>query len=155
MRTVFTATILMLLFAGNNVRAADRGMGVGVIIGEPTGICAVNRVNESNSLAAAIAWSLTGNSSLHLHIDDLFHKNDLWVLPFYYGGGIRLLLVEDSEDEDDKRTTRLGIRLPLGINYQFDPYPIDAFFEVVPIIGLLPDTDFDLNAAVGVRFYFE
>ena len=154
MRTTFTTILLLLLFAGNFVLAANNEMGVGIIVGEPTGICAVNKMNDSNSLAAAIAWSLTGNSSLHLHIDDLFHRDDLLALPFYYGGGIRVLLVENSENEDDNRTTHLGIRLPLGVIYQFDPHPIDAFFEVVPVFDLHPDTDFDINAAVGVRYYF-
>ncbi len=154
MRTTLTTAILMLLIAGSTVKAADSGMGAGFIIGEPTGICAVNKMNDSNSLAAAVAWSLTGNSSLHLHIDDLFFRNDLLALPFYYGGGIRVLLVENGENEDENRATRLGVRLPLGVTYQFKPHPIDMFFEVVPIFDLLPGTDFDLNAAVGVRYYF-
>ena len=77
------------------------------------------------------------------------------MLPFYYGGGIRVLLVENGENADDNRTTHFGIRLPLGVTYQCEPYPLDAFFEVVPVFDLLPATGFDLNAAVGVRYYFD
>jgi hypothetical protein len=152
MKAISATAILLLLFTGNVARAAN-SMGVGVIIGEPTGICAVKNISDSNSLAAALAWSLDSNSSLHLHADYLFHRNDLLPLPFYYGIGGRVKLVEDNNN--DETDAHIGLRIPLGVTYLFPDYPVDCFFEIVPLFDLLPGTDFDLNAAIGIRYYFQ
>ena len=53
--------------------------------------------------------------------------------------------------QDEKR---FGIRFPLGINLYIAEAPIDIFFEIVPILNLAPKTDLDLNAALGIRYYF-
>ena len=41
----------------------------------------------------------------------------------------------------------------VGLSYMFADAPFDLFVEIVPILDLVPDTDFDLNAAIGVRWY--
>ncbi len=68
-------------------------------------------------------------------------------LPLYFGGGLRFI---DREKKDDK----LGIRIPVGIEYLFENVPLGAFFELVPIFDLTPDTDFDFEAGIGIRFFF-
>ncbi len=151
MKTTLTTAILVLLFAGSTARATG-STGIGVIIGEPTGICAVKKISDSNSLAAALAWSLDSNSSMHLHVDYLFQRNDLLPLPFYFGIGGRVKLVEDNNNNESD--AHIGLRIPLGVTYQFTDYPVDCFFELVPLFDLLPGTGFDLNAAIGIRYYF-
>jgi len=47
----------------------------------------------------------------------------------------------------------LGVRVPFGLTYLFAKSPFDIFAEIVPILDLVPDTDFGLNGAIGVRFY--
>ena len=54
------------------------------------------------------------------------------------------------ENADDD----IGIRIPIGLSYMFGDDPFDIFVEVVPILDLVPDTDFDLNAAIGFRWFF-
>jgi hypothetical protein len=31
---------------------------------------------------------------------------------------------------------------------------LDFFFELVPILDLAPSTDFGMNAAIGIRYFF-
>jgi hypothetical protein len=31
---------------------------------------------------------------------------------------------------------------------------VDVFLEIVPLVDLAPDTDFELNASVGARWFF-
>jgi hypothetical protein len=150
MRTALITSIMLFLLAGNVARA-NGNTGVGIIIGEPTGICAVKKMSDTNSLAAALAWSLDGKSSLHLHADYLFHRNDLLPLPFYYGIGGRVKLVEDNKN--DETDAYIGLRVPLGVTYLFPDFPIDCFLEIVPLFDLLPGTGLDLNAAIGIRYY--
>ena len=42
----------------------------------------------------------------------------------------------------------------MGIEYLFAEKPMDLFFEVVPIIDVTPRTELNMNAAVGVRYFF-
>ena len=51
-------------------------------------------------------------------------------------------------------TNKLGIRIPVGIEYLFGNVPLGAFFELVPILNLRPDTEFDFEAGIGIRFFF-
>ena len=55
-----------------------------------------------------------------------------------------------GENKDDK----LGARIPVGLEYLFEDIPLGAFFELVPVLNLTPDTDFDLEAGAGIRFFF-
>jgi hypothetical protein len=68
-------------------------------------------------------------------------------LPLYYGIGGRLVLRGDGED------LGLGARVPLGAGYIFEEAPVELFLEVVPVLELAPDTDLDMDAALGARIY--
>ena len=105
---------------------------------------------ESTAFDGAIAWSFGKEDALHLHADMLMHNPDLIAvtqgsLPIYYGLGVRIKLEEKS---------KLGVRIPVGLAYQFVKAPFDLFLEIVPLLDLVPATDFGLNAAIGVRYYF-
>jgi len=90
---------------------------------------------------------------LYLHGDYLWHRYELdpeefeGTLPYYFGVGCRVLLHEGND-------SRLGVRLPIGLDYLFEGGRFDVFIEVAPVLDLVPDTDFDLSGGVGARFYF-
>lgn len=124
--------------------------GIGVMLGEPTGISVKSWNNELSAFDIGAAWSLSGrNEAIHLHADYLFHSwfNDVdtGMLAFYYGIGGRIIFSDDAT---------AGIRIPLGLNYVFENAPFDLFVEAVPILDLTPDTEFAGNGAVGIRYYF-
>jgi len=48
----------------------------------------------------------------------------------------------------------LGVRIPVGLAYEFANHPFDIFVEIVPILDITPDTDFDFEGAIGARYYF-
>lgn len=145
---------------GHLVQAQDRGFGLGIVVGEPTGISLKSWQGRTTALDAALAWSFAGNDFVQLHGDYLSHnfsllKVEQGQLPFYYGigGRIKLINIDNKRgDRDDK--TRIGVRIPLGLAYLFEKVPLDLFIEVVPILDLVPETAFDLNAAIGVRYFF-
>ena len=66
-------------------------------------------------------------------------------LPFYFGIGGRLKFSTD---------VILGVRVPLGLAYIFADEPFDVFLEIVPILDVLPKTDFTIGAAIGGRYFF-
>ena len=150
---------------GLTAAASMEGVGLGAIIGEPTGITLKKWVNETQAFDAAAGWSFSDYDSFHFHADYLFHNFEVFDLsgnpnagrlPLYAGIGGRIKL-RDHHDHPhhDHDHDRLGIRVPLGIAYLMHENPIEFFAELVPVLDVAPDTDFDLNIAAGVRFYIK
>jgi hypothetical protein len=46
------------------------------------------------------------------------------------------------------------VRIPLGAEYRLEGGSLGAFAELVPIMNLTPDTEFDLEGGIGIHFYF-
>jgi len=51
--------------------------GLGVILGEPTGLSAKVFQGNNRAFALGAAWSFGNEASLHLHADYLIHRFDL------------------------------------------------------------------------------
>lgn len=150
---------LVISFFGVMVSsAAAEKFGLGIIQGDPTGLSGKFWLSNQQAIAGGVAWSFRKGGTLHLHGDYIFHhdlsgevKGDLQkglktAHPYlYYGVGGRL---------KDEIQDRISVRFPIGLTTQFNNAPIDAFIEIVPLLDLAPATEFDLNAAIGARFYF-
>jgi hypothetical protein len=156
-RQIAIACLLASSFC-TGVRAQDHGIGIGIIVGEPTGLSAKAWTGGITAFDFAAAWSFSHGSALHLHGDFLLHRFDLiqvdpGTLPLYYGIGARLKFRDESGG--DNEDARFGMRIPVGLAYLFDDAPLDVFVEVVPLLDLAPDTEFTLNASIGIRYFFE
>lgn len=148
--TIYILSFLLIL-CGHAV-AEDRGFGLGVILGEPTGISGKYWVTSNIAVDGAAAWSFASDDGVQLHADVLYHKFDLFnvktgKLPIYFGAGARIKFTIDDDN-------RFGMRVPVGIDYIFENVPLDIFFELVPIIDFAPSTKFAFNGGVGVRYFF-
>lgn len=148
--TILAATCLLV--AAGAAGATNFKAGLGIVVGEPTGISFKYNMNDENAIDAAAAWSLSGDNDLHLRADYIYHRYDVITvkkgrLPLFFGVGGR---VEFRENADD----RVGIRFPIGLDYYFAGSPFDVFVEVVPVLEVAPDTEFDLEGALGGRFWF-
>ncbi|MEX0772955.1 MAG: hypothetical protein WD038_07290 [Balneolales bacterium] len=145
--------VLPLTVQQAHSQVRDGNLGLGVVVGDPTGITAKLWLDDLNALAGTAAWSFRGNTSLQLNADYLRHNFDhidlnRGSMAFYYGLGGRLLAREGNRDD------RFGVRVPFGLSYFFANDPIEIFAEVVPILDIVPGTDFTSNSGVGVRYYF-
>ncbi len=132
------------------LEAQDRGFGLGVILGEPTGVSFKKWVGRREAFDVAVAWSFEGEGAIHIHADYLFHNFRLFHvekgnLVFYYGIGTRVKTVQK---------TQVGVRIPLGLSYLFEKDPVEIFFELGPIMNLTPKTLFRMTTGIGVRYYF-
>lgn len=133
-------------------QSTDGLTGVGIILGEPTGLAGHYFLTENTALAAGLAWSFSGSNRLHIHIDYQINNFDLisvehGKLSFYYGIGGRIQIRENRDD-------KLGVRIPLGLNYFFAEGPFSVFIEAVPVLDLVPGTDFGANGGLGFRYHF-
>ncbi|NNE43848.1 MAG: hypothetical protein HKN12_06550 [Gemmatimonadetes bacterium] len=152
-RAVMLAAALAVAASAPAAQAdGDHGpVGLGVILGEPTGVSLKIWLDGRNAFAGAAAWSFADEAALHIHGDYLWHffnrvDIDPGRLPLYIGVGGRI----KTADKDDL----VGVRVPFGATYILDDAPVDIFLELVPLMDIAPDTEFRLNAAVGARFYF-
>jgi hypothetical protein len=157
MRRLLLSLLLLLCI---NAHAQRSGFGAGIMVGDPTGLAFKAWMGGDRAIAGGLAWSFVDEGYFHAHADLLFHKMDLITvgrgqLPLYFGPGLRLRTWGDGNDRNDNDgRTDIGVRFPVGLAYLFDGAPVDVFLEVVPTLDLIPRTDFDLDAAIGARYWF-
>ena len=142
--------ILTFSFILSTAALAGEEIGIGVIVGEPTGLSGKMWMSNNTAIDLGLAWSFSGENTFHIHGDYLWHNFSLinvekGKLPLYFGVGARARFGTD---------TQFGIRFPVGLAYLFKQAPIDIFLEFAPIMDLIPDTKFDFNGAIGARFFF-
>lgn len=148
---VLTIFLSLSLITITKAQQAGEGVGIGFMVGEPTGLSLKSWTGGNNAFDVGLAWSLGRYDAVNIHADYLWHNYDLFnevesgALPFYYGIGGRVILADDD--------AVIGARIPVGLNYLFDDSPIGLFLEIAPIINLAPETDFDVDGGLGVRFY--
>jgi len=162
MKCKIVAAILIGLIA-TSVFAQDNKLGLGLIVGEPTGLSVKYWLDDEHAVDGTAAWSFWDGDGFQLHSDFLWHNFDLLddpggldgKLPVYYGVGARLTFRDDEGRHEDTDHTVFGIRAPLGLSYLFDGKPFDVFLEIAPILDLTPDVELNFSIALGMRFYLK
>jgi len=135
---------------------SHRGFGLGIIVGDPSGLSAKSWLSDNTAVDAAAAWSVWGNyQAIYVHADFLLHNFGLFKvssagLPLYYGVGGRIKLAGDENHQHE----RIGVRVPVGTSYLFGEYPINLLLEVAPLLELVPSTTFGWNSGIGAECYF-
>lgn len=155
---LFTVFLGLMMILAKPVIAQDHGFGMGIILGEPTGLSAKAWTSSDNAFDFALAWSFKdyhhndnhNDGSALLQADYVWHFfNAISVssgkLPIYVGIGARVVLADDPS---------FGVRIPVGIDYLFADAPIDVFLELVPILDLSPESDFGVGGGLGIRYWF-
>jgi hypothetical protein len=151
---------VIYIFSGSSY-AQDHGFGLGIIIGEPTGISAKLWTSPRNAFDFGVGWSFGGDritnnnvhngSRFHFHMDYLWHSFNAIRseerFPLYYGIGGR---INSGAGYDSS----FGVRGVFGIAWLPRSTPLDVFFEVVPVLQLVRSTGFGLDAGLGARYYF-
>jgi hypothetical protein len=159
------ALLLMTLLAGSaHAQAVEKGsFGVGLVIGEPTGVSAKLYLDDDNAVQAAAGSAFVGGG-LQVHADYLWHpwileERDSFTLPAYVGPGARFIYYQQGRDGED--FVAIGARAVAGIVFDFKEIPLDVFVEVAGVVEykFAPVEDekgwgLALNAGLGARYYF-
>jgi len=137
----------------------DKGtLGIGIIVGEPTGISARLYLKDDQAIQAAIGGSFIGGG-IQFHADYVFHPfilqtRESFVLATYLGPGVRF--IQYSTGRNDSYLA-IGLRGVGGLLFDFKE-PLDAFVEVAGVLeyGFADGKHggIALNAGAGVRYYF-
>jgi hypothetical protein len=146
------ASAALALSASAAPAAATRGIGAGLMLGEPTGGTLKLWVDQDEAWVFGFGVSFLRDPSFQaqadyvLHIFEIGRELGVPQMPVYAGLGGRLNGPEDGKLE-------AGIRLPVGISYFFEKDQVEVFAELVPVLNLAPELRGDLNFGVGLRFY--
>jgi hypothetical protein len=134
----------------------DKGFGVGVMVGAPTGLSAKYHLTAPLAIAGGIGFSdewRGHDDGVHLHMDVLWHPvtlltNPTMALPLYIGVGGRILDHDRRYWDNDGRfyyygddDTHVGIRAPFGLVMDFQRIPLDVFFELALVMDVIVSDD--------------
>ncbi len=150
MKKVAFALVIFGCLAGLSFAESNHNIGLGIILGEPTGISFKIWNRQTVAFDAGAAWSIVDEKHFQVHGDLLFHNFGLFRvetgrMALYYGIGARVWFATD---------TIVSLRVPVGLSYEFEKTPIELFLEVVPMLDLIPSTEVGMGGAVGFRYYF-
>jgi hypothetical protein len=148
-----------------SAQAVEKGsLGVGIVIGEPTGVCAKMYLEDDQAIQAALGFTFV-SGGFHVHADYVFHpwileEREAFTLPAYIGPGVRVMQHRAGRDADDD--FRIGPRAVIGMLFDFKEIPLDVFVEVAGIVELrfgssddnVNGLGFALNGGLGGRYYF-
>lgn len=151
---LFAAFCIMILLP-ISISAKEKGpVGVGLVVGSPSGLSLAWRMDDINTIQAAFAWSFMNNPGVSATADYLFHFDDVLTIdkitiPLYAGLGVKLdlPLVENT-------IFGLGLRIPLGARWVFTEVPLELFLEIAPGMRFIPESAFDFGFCFGGRWYF-
>ncbi len=150
MKKYFLGLIMALFLISSQVNAQDSGFGIGMVIGDPTGISIKGWINDVNAVDASVSWSFYKAGFFNVTADYVWHFDVIPVikgkLPLYVGPGASIGIGNDFW---------IGARVPVGLNYMFEGAPVDIFVEIVPVLNLFPGTYFHFNGGIGARFFFK
>ena len=162
-RSCYAVLALCLFLAVQGSVAQESGFGLGVIIGEPTGISAKLWTSSVNAFDFGLGWSIggdrigkyegdyNGKSRVHFHMDYLWHSFDAIHsserFPLYYGFGGRM---NSGAGYDGS----VAVRGVFGIAWLPHNTSIDVFLELVPSLQLTSSTGFAIDAGIGARYFF-
>jgi hypothetical protein len=161
--SLYASIAFFLFISAAGAMAQERPFGLGVIVGEPTGISAKLWVSSINALDFGLGWSYGGDringyngvydggSRVHFHMDYLWHWFDAIRsterFPLYSGIGARI-------NTGGGYNSSAAVRGVLGIAWLPRQTPIDVFLELVPSLQVVPSTGFGIDAGLGARYFF-
>jgi hypothetical protein len=152
---------------------ANKTFGLGLELGEPTGVNGKYFVSPSHALDFGLGAMYAGyyyGDGFHIYGDYLFHPASLasteaFELPFYIGPGVRYWNFSYCfQGLCNYGGSAIGIRVPIGISFDFNNVPLDIFIQVVPVLDFLTGDyynrygnreHFGVDLSLGVRYWFK
>ena len=157
MRYAFLVLVCFCMIQTHDSWAQTKNWGIGLRLGDPTGVTAKKYMGASNALELALGSDYRGGG-LEFLAHYLFHFpiNDAPGLDWYYGFGVQ---IEDDHLDDRDRgrddQTEFGADGVIGLEFTFAQDRLSAFMEGILFLELVDDPfDLELDAGIGLRYNF-
>jgi hypothetical protein len=157
-------------FGGGGSSYQSNGkFGLGIELGAPSGFNGKFFLSSSTALNFGVGWLYDNyyrdGDGFHLYLDHLWHpvsltENATFKLPFYVGVGGRFWSFDDRDDRFDDRFSAVGLRVPLGLAFDFNNVPLDIFVQLTFVVDVFFGDYRDrfgphFEGSVGVRYWFD
>lgn len=156
-------------FNGGSDFVSNGQFGLGLELGEPTGLNGKLFLNPNQAIDFGIGeiyHHYYAGDGLHLYLDYLWHpkmlvKAEPFNLGFYIGVGGRIWFFDyDNAGRHDAEA--FGVRMPIGVTFDFNSVPLDVFVQFVPTLDFFRRYDgpnghdiyLDVDFSVGIRYWF-
>lgn len=141
----------LVMMAG--LAGAEPRLGVGVSVGDPTGLSLGWRGNAWSGAQAGLGYD---DGGFDVHADYLQTVTILEPfrrvqVPLYVGAGAGF---ETGQAGWLGESSEASLRVPVGASLLFDRVPIELFAQGVPTVRVVPDTAFGVDLGLGARWYF-
>lgn len=162
---------------GGSLRSfsANKTFGLGLELGQPTGLTGKYFLSDSNALDFGVGYIYHsyryGDDGLHLYADYLWHPATLvsaepFELPFFIGVGGRFWDFDYCRARNDCGWggSALGVRIPLGIAFDFNRVPLDIALNIVPVLDFVRGDYYDrygdrahfgIDVSIAIRYWFK
>ncbi|GAB1482981.1 hypothetical protein MASR2M78_17970 [Treponema sp.] len=162
----FLLGLLFTLASTEAIRAEALGrpFSVGLASGSPSGLWLAYDVAPSWGFQGLMAWDLVSPGGPTLSLDALRYlgtdPTTLSVFPSrrfspYLGLGLKAtFLVGDGRYGLSAARSGYTLRLPLGLRWSIGYSAFEALVELGPGLRLYPESDFELDAVLGLRYRF-
>lgn len=145
--------LIFIIFLFLSAFAKGEEIGIGGVLGAPTGVSAHKRLSQDNNLVGALSYNTSRYRGFQIHADYLWDNKfsiDIGKTPWgvYYGAGGRAIFISSGDDKDK---LNLGIRGPVGIFYYLDDPKIVLFGELAPVLNVMPSSEISFDMGIGVR----
>lgn len=135
---------------------ANASHEAGVVLGTATGFSGLLDLGGGNAIDLGLAYS--SNSQFTVTSDYLFTKARSWnlkninsPLTLYYGIGLRLLNIKSGKNDGK---VAVGPRAPIGVHMEINNPNISLFAELAPVLDIVPESNVEIMAGLGVRIRF-
>jgi hypothetical protein len=146
---------------GGSRYVSNGTFGLGLELGGPSGLNGKYFLSDSGALNFGLGANgyYRDRDGLHLYFDYLWHPISLanppeFQLPFYSGICDRLWDFDDGPND----AAAFGLRIPLGIAFDFNNVPLDIFIQLTPTLDFYrdyrDDAGFWIDFSLGIRFWF-
>jgi hypothetical protein len=142
--------MLLIAILANTGFSQGHGLGLGLMIGEPTGISLKGWVSYSGAIQLGIGYpSLSSTQGTALSAEYLWHAHlfrSHEYFPLYFGlGGIF---------GASSGMNLFGARGVLGIAWWPHRSSLDVFLQMAPTLYFKPVSQFEFDFGFGVRYFF-
>lgn len=156
-RSILLACCLLAL--SPHVSRAQGQFGIGLIVGEPTGISWKYNLSDRNALDGALGFSPFDRMRLHVDYLWLARPFNERRLILSYGAGLAVGL--GKRWVDGRRgvfgyvvqEAGLAVRIPIGLSYVIPRTPLEIGLEIAPLIILGPEAGLSADGGVILRIY--
>jgi len=161
--------IMMLLIGLGAITAEARvcpvpaQYGAGVFLGWPSGLTGIYWLNNKEAYDLSVGLGYHG--VVFIQGDYLYHNYDIIKninsncgASLYYGGGLSLTMDGEHRyqrrNADETYDNLLGLKGTVCISYFLPQQPFELYFEISPIVNIIPVGKWDFDAVVGTRYMF-